>query len=149
MSGRTRIACLALLLLLVSAAVSAAPIEDGSGTKAGEPSSAHESNVPASTQIGMWIMTLLLLSASSAAMLGGGLWHRVTAVVAQRSVRDSASDTQEARAVSSPKNKSKRAFSGRRAVHERRARPARGFARRNVEQMRPRRRGGAGCRGVR
>jgi hypothetical protein len=153
--GRCRHLCVAVLLLATAASAAGARVPEAVGAKAAERPADEAWVVPASTQLGMWIMTLLLLSASSVAMLGGGLWHRVTASVAQRSGAASRSETEkrseagQERAVPSPKNRSKRALAGWQATQERRSRPGRGLARRRVESMRPRRRGGAGCRGVR
>ena len=142
----TRIGIAVLVLALVAGATTAfAAPTDVEGAKAAEPHT-DETAAPASSQVGMILMTLLLLSASSAAMLGGGVWHRVLSGRAHVSV---GAETHELRGQRSPKNKSKRMFARGRASRGSQGRRGGSVSLRRANEHKPRRRGGPGCRGVR
>jgi hypothetical protein len=131
------------------------------GLKGSAPSVADgPTAVPAASPWGMVVMVLLVLSASTAALLGGGdFWPRRVLQGAGRAEPTSPgpvlADTmpqppaEPVRERSgSPKNKSRRAFSRQRQRQE----PVRkgwNVVRRDQAPPGSRRRGGPGCRGVR
>jgi hypothetical protein len=121
------------------------------GAKGATPTDGSEPAIPATTQLGLVIMVLLVMTASSAALVGGGIFkgglnERPATATTTRSAAEV--KDQAPRAKSSRKNKSKRAFARQR---EQRAQARKGWnvARRGGTQAKPRRRGGPGCRGVR
>ena len=156
MSSRLQAAVLALVMLLAcSVLIATEPLPNATDSLAGEKSTergtSDEVAAPATTEWGMFIMVLLVLTASTAAMLGGGVLRRGLVVESasapeltreqrkvRRKFRRSARSSKE-------KNKSRRTFSlGRSRVDQN----ARQDAHRSI-QARRRRRDGPGCRGIR
>jgi hypothetical protein len=121
------------------------------GAKGATPSDASEPAIPATTQLGLVIMVLLVMTASSAALVGGGIFKGGLneSLAGATKTREAAETKDQApRGKVTRKNKSKRAFARQR---EQRVQARKGWnvARRGGTQAKPRRRGGPGCRGVR
>ena len=115
-----------------------------------EPKPGSEVAVPATTEWGMLIMVLLVMTASTAAMLGGGFPDRmVRSMPTPSSPREEPQPKRRSTKLSgSPKNKSKRPFSHQRSSRAQVRHDAGQSARRNLLRSR-RRREGPGCRGIR
>jgi hypothetical protein len=151
-----RIGLVLLAVTLVAAAVpalEAAPSISvpADGIKGATPPDEFEPEIPATTQLGLIIMVLLVMTASSAALLGGGIFKGGLSerlAPATKTQNAAAAKDRAPRGKVSPKNKSKRAFARQR---ERQAQARKGWnaARRGGTHAKPRRRGGPGCRGVR
>lgn len=121
------------------------------GAKGATTPDASQPEIPATTQLGLIIMVLLVMTASSAALMGGGIFKGgLNERLASATKTQEAAETkdQAPRGKVSRKNKSKRAFARQR---ERQAQARKGWnvARRSGGRAGPRRRGGPGCRGVR
>lgn len=140
----------AVVVCSTTLAVEPSPVGVKATVEAPQPGS--EVAVPATTEWGMFVMVLLVLTASTAAMLGGGgfpsrVVRSMPTPSASPSLPRAAPQPQRSSAKSpgSPKNKSKRPFSHRaQARHD--ARQSAG--RTNLSRSR-RRREGPGCRGIR
>lgn len=146
-----------LLAILAIGPLQAAPDGSDTGLKATEPSVEGRPSVPASSEWGMMLMVMFVLTASTAALLGGGMGQR-EAHDSIASMRRSGIEVEPARpsepaatAASESRSRSKRGKPkldpeqrqlGRRGWHvSRRKLPTHG---------RPGgRRNGPGCRGVR
>jgi hypothetical protein len=142
-------AALLFVLLFAVCSMSLALESSPSGVKstvpeaqAGEPLA-----VPASSPWGMLIMIVLVLTASTFAMMGNGFQFRLAGPVQAAVPRDDPEpERRSARSPHSPKNKSKRAFSHQRVSRSQSRNEARRA--RNLARSR-RRREGPGCRGIR
>ena len=152
MLSRITMALLVLAAVVVCSttlAVESSPVGVKATTE--EPKPGSEVAVPATSEWGMLIMVLLVMTASTAAMLGGGLPGRMLPLrptppspgEAPRSKRRSA------KLPSSPKNKSKRPFSHQRASRAQARHDAAQSARQKNLSRSRRRREGPGCRGIR
>ena len=153
MLSRITTALLVLAMVVVCSttlAVESSPV----GVKAttGEPKPGSEVAVPATNEWGMLIMILLVMTASTAAMLGGGFPGRMVQSMPTPPPSSPKEEPQpkrrSAKLPGSPKNKSKRPFSHQRASRAQVGRDAGQSARRMLSRSR-RRREGPGCRGIR
>jgi hypothetical protein len=147
--GLLAVALVAGFVLALGAAP-ATPVP-GDGIKGATPPDASEPAIPATTQLGLVIMVLLVMTASSVALLGGGIFRGGPneRLATSTTTQDAAEAKDDAPRGKVPrKKKSKRAYARQR---ERQAQARKGWnvARRGSTQAKPRRRGGPGCRGVR
>jgi len=141
----------ALVVCSTTLAVESSPV--GVKAQTEEPQPGSEVAVPATTEWGMLIMVLLVMSATTAAMLGGGLPSRIVLSMPTPSPSSPSEEPEPSRGSpklsGSPKNKSKRAFSHQRTSRAQARHDAGQSARRmNLSRSR-RRREGPGCRGIR
>jgi hypothetical protein len=145
-----------LMLVLLAGFVPAilaavpSPTTDPGAKGAAQPDPAQPA-IPATSQLGLIVMVLLVMTASTSALLGGGIFRGAQGERAARSQVASGETTGEEALVpgkGSPKNRSKRAFASRR---EQRTQVRKGWeiSRRGATRAGARRRGGPGCRGVR
>ena len=152
MLSRITTALLVLATVVVCSttlAVESSPVGVKATTE--EPKPGSEVAVPATNEWGMLIMVLLVMTASTAAMLGGGFPGRMVQSMPTPSPPAAREDPQRrsAKLTGSPKNKSKRPFSHQRASRAQARHDAAQSARRmNLSRSR-RRREGPGCRGIR
>lgn len=139
-------AALLFVLLFAVCSMSLALESSPSGVKATVPEAqaGEPLAVPASSPWGMLIMIVLVLTASTFAMMGNGFQFRLAGPVQAAVPRDDPEP--ERRSAHSPKNKSKRAFSHMRVSRSQSRNEARRA--RNLARSR-RRREGPGCRGIR
>jgi hypothetical protein len=133
---------LTLVVGLAPASHAATPDEDMKGAATAEDPTA----LPATTQLGLVVMVLLVMTASAVALLGGGLGGRFAPAAAKQEAVEA--DDRASRGKGSPKNKSKRAFAQQRD-RQSQARKGWNVSQRGAMRAKPRRRGGPGCRGVR
>ena len=115
-----------------------------SDMKAGVTGEQADSAVPASSEWGMLIMVVLVLSASSAMLAGGGFFQRKLQFEFVQPTPEP--ETAPARKAPRQKKKGTPTFSQRQERSN--GRKGSNFSRRNGNAT-PRRRGGPGCRGVR
>jgi hypothetical protein len=145
MLERLGLVLLALMLVvsLAPALQAATPDEDMKGAATEEtPTPA----LPATTQLGLVVMVLLVMTASAVALLGGGLAGRLAPAGTKREAVEASDRASSGKG--SPKNKSRRAFAQQRD-RQSQARKGWNVSRRGGMPAKPRRRGGPGCRGVR
>ena len=153
MLSRITTALLVLATVVVCSttlAVESSPVGVKATTE--EPQPGSEVAVPATNEWGMLIMILLVMTASTAAMLGGfpGRMVQSMPTPSPSSPREEPQPKRRsAKLAGSPKNKSKRPFSHQRASRAQARHDAAPSARRmNLSRSR-RRREGPGCRGIR
>ncbi len=138
-----------LVVCSTTLAVESSPV--GVKAQTEEPKPGSEVAVPATTEWGMLIMVLLVLTTTSVAMLGGGLPSRLVLTMPTPSPPRAEPEPSRAspKLPGSPKNKSKRPFSHQHASRAQARHDAGQSARRmNLSRSR-RRREGPGCRGIR
>jgi len=143
---------LALVAGLVPVILAAAPpsplVEDAKGAAEADPA---QPAIPATSQLGMLIMVLLVMTASTSALLGGGIFgggQRERAAVSAPARDDPGAEEAAVRGKGSPKQRAKRAFASQRGSQAQ-ARQGWNVSRRGTTHAKLRRRGGPGCRGVR
>ncbi len=154
MLSRITTALLVLATVVVCSttlAVESSPIGVKATTE--EPKPGSEVAVPATTEWGMLVMVLLVMTASTAVMLRGGFPGRMVQSMPTPSPSSPREEPQpkrrSAKLAGSPKNKSKRPFSHQRGSRAQARHDAAQSARRmNLSRSR-RRREGPGCRGIR
>ena len=143
----------AVVVCSTALAVESSPV--GAKTTIENPQPGSEVAVPATNEWGMLVMVLLVLTASTAAMLGGGFPSRIVQSMPTPTPSPPPSlpsdepqpKRRSSRFKGSPKNKSKRPFS-----HQRSAKAGNDVgqsARRTNLSRARRRREGPGCRGIR
>ena len=145
MLSRITTALLILAMAVVCSttlAVESYPVGLKVTTEEAQPGS--EVAVPATTEWGMLIMVLLMMTASTAAMMGDGFPGRIV-----RSGAEPQPKRRSAKLAGSPKNKSKRSFSHQRASRAQARHDAAQSARQKGLSRSRRRREGPGCRGIR
>jgi hypothetical protein len=129
----------------------------GAGSKAADAADPADPGVPATTQLGMIIMVLLVMTASTGAMLSGGILRggprerpaaATTAPDASATQESAAQRGQDVLAKKAPKSRPKQAQVQRRGTQAQ-ARKGWDISRRSATRAGSRRRGGPGCRGVR
>jgi hypothetical protein len=156
MLSRIKTALLILAAVVVCSttlAVESAPV--GAKATMEEPQPGSEVAVPATNEWGMLVMVLLVLTASTAAMLGGGFPSRIVQSMPTPSPTPPAPSAEpqpkrrSSRFPGSPKNKSKRPFSHQRSSRAQAGNDAGQSARRTNLSRSRRRREGPGCRGIR
>ncbi len=149
----SRITTALLILATVVVCSTTLAVESSpAGMKATTEELGSEVAVPATTEWGMLIMVLLMMTASTAAMMGDGFPGRMV-----RSRLTSPSSPSEeprpkrrsAKLAGSPKNKSKRPFSHQRASRDQARHDTAQSARQKSLLRSRRRREGPGCRGIR
>jgi hypothetical protein len=114
--------------------------------KAGVTGDQADSAVPASSEWGMLIMVVLVLSASTAMLAGGGLFQRRLQFEFVQPTPEPATDEPERKA---PRQKSTRKKGTPTFSHRQERSHNRKGANVSRQNAVPRRRGGPGCRGVR
>jgi hypothetical protein len=137
------------IVALLSPAVLAS-VEDVEGVKASAPHDTDTVAAPARSEWGMFIMGLLVMTASTALLLGGhnqGAWRFTTPTVRS----DGSAPEQRVRAPRSskkPRSKMRRGLSALRSQQAQQTK-GRNITTRAGTHTKLRRRGGPGCRGVR
>ena len=152
MLSRVTTTLLVLVILLVcSTALAAGSSPVGVKTAAAEPNPASEVAVPATTEWGMLVMILLVMTASSAAMLGDGFpgWMLPSVRVASRpSPPPAPSPAVDVAVEEEPRSRRSRNKSTFQRVSQGKHGSGQTAQRSNLSRSR-RRRDGPGCRGIR
>jgi len=138
-----------ILAVTIVAVLSPAILASVEGAKGAAPHDSDTVAAPASSEWGMFIMGLLVMTASTALLLGGhnqGAWRFSTPLRSERSASDPSEGA--GRSSKKPQSKMRRGLSAMRSQHSQQLK-GRNVERRGAAHTRLRRRGGPGCRGVR
>ena len=141
---------LGILTVTIVALLSPAVLASVDGAKGAAPHDTDAVAAPASSEWGMFIMGLLVMTASTALLLGGhnqGAWRFSTPTLRP----DESASERRGRAPRSSKKPQSKMRRGLAALRSQQTQQPQGrnVTRRGATHTKPRRRGGPGCRGVR